>query len=116
MKVKEQTELNSWIAINVMGWTVVDRIADLETETVFIKMDGSVWIDNPKQVYRIQEWSPITDSAQAMAILEKCAIRFCVTINHLQSSKAFLVGIKNVSATAATLPEAICLFARKVMA
>lgn len=113
MKLKEQTELNSWIADHVMNWHKVDQNSAILKGQFRV---GKFGVDIRDENENLQTWIPTVNPAQAMDVLEKCAIRFCVTINHLQASKAFLIGIKNVSVTAETLPEAICLFARKVMA
>ena len=109
----ELSELDAWIAGHVMGIEVIE----IRLETFYD--DVRVKVDSTKPHLALPEYT--TDPAAAMQVLEKCVERVPVTVfkgirdgwqaqSYDETRADWCIEIRK----AATLPLAICLFAREL--
>jgi|ERR1035437_1173552 hypothetical protein len=116
MKDKELRELGAWIAEHVMGWKIHRRNTAHYVEANKIN-DIDYFVAAP------HDWSPTTDPAAAMMVLENCVEKlssFDVCIWKGATSPFWFCGERENTrditrfSKAETLPLAICLFAKKL--
>lgn len=116
---KELRELDLFCAIKVFGYTKCRTGFRLNAS------DGRTYYDGASLLWWADDcgaqsacWSPTTDPAAAMAVLEKCAEKTesseCLYLGIV--GKEWVVGLESmqIEAVARTLPMAICLFAKKI--
>lgn len=107
MSAKEQMELDKFCAEKVMGWLTHENW----------------WLNEEGEAERtISNWNPTTNDADAMAVWKACLAKVsCREIRQYQSteedgSKVFCIYLEGRREVimAPTLPEAICLFSKKL--
>jgi Phage ABA sandwich domain len=115
MTTTELRKLDAWIAEHVMGWLRVNSNEKLDHPQRFNVLPDRILIGQ-NMGHRIIEYSPTTDPAAAMQVLEKCITgNTSIAINH--GTTGWWVtdcDKKKNYAIAETLPLAICLFAKKL--
>jgi hypothetical protein len=122
MTDKELRELDVEIAIKVFGykWALFsDGISQLEPHTSkWIERHGGKWVDSPSgELDTVGAPHYTTDPAAAMAVLEKCAEKCCLTMEMIYyDGPHWRIYVEDIdgAAYAPTLPLAIALFAKKL--
>jgi hypothetical protein len=119
----ELRELDAYIAQHLMGWKRTDKPDNWTAEKVvqfYIKPDGACIVSTPwtSSAYPPNVWAhswsaytPTTDPAAAMQVLEKCADECLVQIRR-QSDQSWCVWGDTVDSNGETIPLAIALFAK----
>lgn len=116
---QELIELDAWIAEHVMGWHIFNSgrgsVCALKNKDL---VDESLKIIIPKHPFdEPSDFSPTTDPAAAMEVLEKCAEKDVFTSIAISRNgdfwEVFLGGhYHQKKGIAETLPLAICKFAQ----
>lgn len=114
MTAKELRELDAWIAEYVMGCRLVDMLRDLKDFT-FLKSDDSGVLLLMPGSKKLISFSPTTDPADAMMVLEKCVEFTSLAISN--GTTGFMISDMDKKSRweiQDSLPLAICLFAKKL--
>lgn len=106
MKEKQMRELDSWTAEHVMGWAFRMNYSG----------SGNEWHDSEGCERSSSPDSYTTDPAAAMQVLEKCSQGQAIKVWYSTVHKQWACADDGCFDTqyAATLPLAICLFAKKL--
>lgn len=109
MSEKELRELDAWIAEHVMGWVRASEIENAREGKSFFAGQTRTWARIGKP------FSPTTDPAAAMQVMERCIHTDDVVIYKTVNEKyGVRSDITDMAIDAETLPLAICLFAKKL--
>lgn len=114
---KELRELDAWIAERVMGWKEIRPWSVNPDAGQFVIRHGVPVAPSP-----VFKFSPTTNPAAAMMVLEKLLERNIIVIQtDIHKPKTFLIRHttkhwEQPIVEAETLPLAICLFAQKLFA
>lgn len=117
------------LAEKLMNWLHCDSIDRLDHGGRFAVAGDKILIHGPR--FTLREWNPLTNRADALEVLEKCAEKCCVTVEYTAKNSAgnpqFMVAQlvgqdgsppdlwEENCQCAPTLNEAICLFALKLI-
>lgn len=124
MTEKELRELDAWIAEHVMGLTRAESPLHIVGGTFAVhQSEGKVYIHVGRN--NIAPFCPTTDPAASMQVMEKCAEELYEKGANLELGKSyddenqktewFVAHDRTIlSHYAATLPLAICLFAKQL--
>lgn len=119
---KELRELDAWIAEHVMGWRRINDIQRLSKSGEFFLHAAEGPFVHERQNY-IKKFSPTTDPAAAMMVLEKCLSSDNLTMpieidrkRHKGGRFRIETGVisNSILAIEDTLPLAICRFAKQL--
>jgi hypothetical protein len=118
MTDKELRLYDTWITEHVMGCRLVDMLRDLKDFT-FLKSDDSGILLLLPRSKKLIPFSPTTEPAAAMMVLEKCAEKHGTQINILKQDGKWVVWQQGFSSykedyAAETLPTAIVRFAKQL--
>ena len=104
-------DLDKWLALNVMGWTIIDELHIKDNNGNYV-FDGSPW--HPTE--------SISDAFQVVEKMESLGYAFILNSGiNIPSGKKFILtgfvgdGNKKFCTEEKTIPLAICLAAKKAV-